>query len=421
MQTLSPRSPINDYEESHSPTNSNTNSNTNNQSHSINETINSDSKIYSNSPSSDHLLSPGQGEKDNRNPGNNLCVRGLALSTTEDSLRELFSKFGQVVQCHLVRDPRSGSSRGFAFVSMQAIEDAETVIEKLNQKTFEGRTVVVEKAKRSCPRSPTPGQYLGKDKRDRRGRSYHNNHNNHNNYNNHNNNSSTNSSTSRYKDDDSTYYTTATRYTSDYRNDYRSNDYRNDYRSGDYRGDYRSGDYRSNDYRSDYRSGDYRSDPRNYYRTDYVRDDRYAYRDYRADYYRDYRSDPAYYNVRDPRGYYDAPSRDYYYGTSSTRDPHFSNFYNAPVVSSLPQGSYNRSSSRKSRSRSRSPSTTFRDDYRERERNSRVSEREYFRPTDDDYRRHPSPKKSPTHIAKSSSSPSHHYRTTTTTTTTRSP
>lgn len=51
----------------------------------------------------------------------------------------------QVMECHLVTDPRTKESRGFAFVTMETNEDAERCIKYLNRSVLEGRLITVEK------------------------------------------------------------------------------------------------------------------------------------------------------------------------------------------------------------------------------------------------------------------------------------
>ena len=51
----------------------------------------------------------------------------------------------QVTDCHLVTDPRSKESRGFAFVTMATNEDAERCVKYLNRSVLEGRLITVEK------------------------------------------------------------------------------------------------------------------------------------------------------------------------------------------------------------------------------------------------------------------------------------
>eukprot|EP00250_Pteridium_aquilinum_P010261 c19250_g1_i4 orf=200-859(-) len=119
----------------------------------------------SRSPVRRYSRSPGRREngglEEAINPGNNLYVTGLSTRVTEKDLENHFSREGKVTECRLVVDPRSRESRGFGFVTMESLEDAERCIKYLNRSTLEGRIITVEKAKRKRARTPTPGAYLG--------------------------------------------------------------------------------------------------------------------------------------------------------------------------------------------------------------------------------------------------------------------
>ncbi|XP_031485308.2 serine/arginine-rich splicing factor SR45a isoform X1 [Nymphaea colorata] len=96
------------------------------------------------------------------NPGNNLYVTGLSTRVTKKELERHFaSEGGMVEDCHLVVDPRTRESRGFAFVTMSTVEEADRCIKYLDRSVLGGRVITVEKAKRSRGRTPTPGRYLG--------------------------------------------------------------------------------------------------------------------------------------------------------------------------------------------------------------------------------------------------------------------
>ncbi|XP_010255285.1 PREDICTED: serine/arginine-rich splicing factor SR45a-like [Nelumbo nucifera] len=112
--------------------------------------------------------SRSQDSGDAANPGNNLYVTGLSTRVTTNDLEKYFSREGKVVECHLVTDPRTRESRGFGFVTMETLEDADRCIKYLDRSVLEGRLITVQKAKRSRGRTPTPGRYHGL--MDRRGR-----------------------------------------------------------------------------------------------------------------------------------------------------------------------------------------------------------------------------------------------------------
>ncbi|KAJ9172610.1 hypothetical protein P3X46_015827 [Hevea brasiliensis] len=105
--------------------------------------------------------SRSRGRTDTVNPGNTLYVTGLSTRVTQRDLEEHFSKEGKVASCFLVVEPRTRISRGFAFVTMDNVDDANRCIKYLNQSVLEGRYITVEKSRRKRPRTPTPGHYLG--------------------------------------------------------------------------------------------------------------------------------------------------------------------------------------------------------------------------------------------------------------------
>ncbi|CAI0380376.1 unnamed protein product [Linum tenue] len=79
------------------------------------------------------------------NPGNTLYVTGLSTRVTDRELEDHFAKEGKVASCFLVVEPRTRISRGFAFVTMDSVEDANRCVKYLNQSVLEGRYITVEK------------------------------------------------------------------------------------------------------------------------------------------------------------------------------------------------------------------------------------------------------------------------------------
>ncbi len=76
----------------------------------------------------------------------NLSIRGLAGSTTEQSLTKLFLKFGKVHDLSIVRDMFTGKCRGFASVKMEGHE-AKLAIAGLNNQEIDGSVIRVERQK----------------------------------------------------------------------------------------------------------------------------------------------------------------------------------------------------------------------------------------------------------------------------------
>lgn len=109
----------------------------------------------------------GNGNADGAtNTGTNLFVTGIHPRLTEEDVMRLFAKYGEVEKCQIMLDPHTKESRGFGFVKMSTLESADAAKEGLQGEAFEGRTLSIEKARRSRPRTPTPGKYFGPPKRD---------------------------------------------------------------------------------------------------------------------------------------------------------------------------------------------------------------------------------------------------------------
>lgn len=76
-----------------------------------------------------------------------LYVGNLTYSTTERELRSLFEKFGRVSSVRVATDSGTGRSRGFAFISMPLMEDAEEAAVNLNGSQHSGRALVVNESR----------------------------------------------------------------------------------------------------------------------------------------------------------------------------------------------------------------------------------------------------------------------------------
>jgi len=72
-----------------------------------------------------------------------LFVGGLAFATSSDRLRETFATLGTVASALIVKDP-GGRSRGFGFVEMETMEEAQQAISRLHGSDLDGRSLKVE-------------------------------------------------------------------------------------------------------------------------------------------------------------------------------------------------------------------------------------------------------------------------------------
>jgi cold-inducible RNA-binding protein len=99
--------------------------------------------------------------------GNKIYVGNLPFSATNDSLNEMFSKFGTVTSAKIVMDRDTNRSKGFGFVEMSSDSEAASAIDKLNGQDVGGRSLVVNEAR---PMEPRTGGFGGGRGGDRGGR-----------------------------------------------------------------------------------------------------------------------------------------------------------------------------------------------------------------------------------------------------------
>ncbi len=83
-----------------------------------------------------------------------LYVGGIPYSSTDETLKEAFSKAGAVVSATIIMDKMTGRSKGFGFVEMENDADAAAAIDMWNGKDFDGRNLTVNEARPMEPRAP---------------------------------------------------------------------------------------------------------------------------------------------------------------------------------------------------------------------------------------------------------------------------
>ncbi|KAG5044948.1 hypothetical protein AAZX31_06G039000 [Glycine max] len=79
--------------------------------------------------------------------GTNLYIKNLDDSVGDEELRELFSEFGTITSCKVMRDP-SGISRGSGFVAFSIAEGASWALGEMNGKMVAGKPLYVALAQR---------------------------------------------------------------------------------------------------------------------------------------------------------------------------------------------------------------------------------------------------------------------------------
>jgi RNA recognition motif-containing protein len=92
-----------------------------------------------------------------------LYVGNLSYDTTEEDIRNLFSEVGKVTDVALIKDRETGSSKGFAFVTMSSQEEADSAIQRFNGRSYGNRdlTVNIARPREERPRSGGYGSGRG--------------------------------------------------------------------------------------------------------------------------------------------------------------------------------------------------------------------------------------------------------------------
>ena len=99
-----------------------------------------------------------------------IYVGNLSFGTTENDLRDLFNQHGTVSEVNLIIDKMTGRSRGFAFISMEKPEQAQTAIQNLHGKDLDGRALTVNEARPKESSGGGGGRSFGGGGGDRGGR-----------------------------------------------------------------------------------------------------------------------------------------------------------------------------------------------------------------------------------------------------------
>ncbi|HXX53407.1 MAG TPA: RNA-binding protein [Thermodesulfovibrionales bacterium] len=79
--------------------------------------------------------------------GNKLYVGNISFQASEEDLKDLFSKAGEVLSAKLITDAATGRARGFGFIEMSSDTEAQKAISTLNGTSFMERNIIVSEAK----------------------------------------------------------------------------------------------------------------------------------------------------------------------------------------------------------------------------------------------------------------------------------
>jgi RNA recognition motif-containing protein len=94
-----------------------------------------------------------------------LYVGNLAYATDEEEVRELFEECGEVVNVEIVIDYVTGASRGYGFVEMNSVEEAEAAKKMLDGRLLDGRAIRVGPALRRKTYRPRGAQRHSEERR----------------------------------------------------------------------------------------------------------------------------------------------------------------------------------------------------------------------------------------------------------------
>lgn len=76
-----------------------------------------------------------------QNSETKIVVRNLSFKVTEEDIRKLYEKFGEIQEIILPRQP-NGTLFGYGFIEFKRMQDASKAIFNTNKKEFFGRTII---------------------------------------------------------------------------------------------------------------------------------------------------------------------------------------------------------------------------------------------------------------------------------------
>ena len=90
-----------------------------------------------------------------------IYVGNLSYEVTEEDLRLELEPYGQVESVAIIKDKRSGESKGFGFVEMASKAEGQSAIDALNGKELKGRALKVNEARPRTESRGSGGGYGG--------------------------------------------------------------------------------------------------------------------------------------------------------------------------------------------------------------------------------------------------------------------
>ena len=87
-----------------------------------------------------------------------LYVGNISFKATEEDIKELFARSGEVESVKIITDAHTGNPKGFGFVEMADDAAAQKAIAELDGATVDGRAIKVTVAKPREERSNNKGR-----------------------------------------------------------------------------------------------------------------------------------------------------------------------------------------------------------------------------------------------------------------------
>jgi RNA recognition motif-containing protein len=76
-----------------------------------------------------------------------IYVKNLSKATTQEELKELFTNAGTVTTVDMIKDRKSGASKGFALITMSAQSEADKAVSLFNRYSLNDQEMKVDLTK----------------------------------------------------------------------------------------------------------------------------------------------------------------------------------------------------------------------------------------------------------------------------------
>lgn len=77
-------------------------------------------------------------------PSNTLFIGNLSFDSTNDSVHEIFSQYGEITRVSIPTDRESGTPKGFGYVDFSTVDEAKAALEALHGTDVDGRNIRVD-------------------------------------------------------------------------------------------------------------------------------------------------------------------------------------------------------------------------------------------------------------------------------------